>query len=62
VSDLKDAWDALQAMTPSGWYVGRPSYHLERDQWLLYALDPSERAVVGSGAVSGRRRRRRRSA
>jgi hypothetical protein len=47
VSDLKDAWDALQAMTPSGCYVGKPSYHDERDEWLLYAFDPSERAVVG---------------
>ena len=31
----------------AGWYVGQPSYHLERDQWLLYAFDTSERAVVG---------------
>jgi hypothetical protein len=47
VADLEQAWDALQAATPVGWYVGRPSYHLERDEWLLYAFDPSERAVVG---------------
>jgi hypothetical protein len=36
-----------QAVLPAGWYVGRPSYHPERDEWLLYAFDPSERAVVG---------------
>jgi hypothetical protein len=31
----------------ASWYVGRPSYHLERDEWLLYAFDPAERAEVG---------------
>ena len=31
----------------AGWYVGQPSYHLERDEWQQYAFDPSERAVVG---------------
>ncbi len=38
---------ALLASLPSDVYVGRPSYHLERNEWLLYAFDPSERAVVG---------------
>jgi hypothetical protein len=47
VPDLQAAWDALLAVVPTSWYVGRPSYHLERDEWLLYAFDPSERAVVG---------------
>jgi hypothetical protein len=47
MSDLESAWDALLAVLPAGWYVGRPSYHEERDEWLLYAFDPSERAVVG---------------
>jgi hypothetical protein len=46
-SEREEAWDALLAVAPTGWYVGRPSYHLERDEWLLYAFDPSERAVVG---------------
>ena len=46
-SDLEATWDALHAVLPIGWYVGRPSYHFERDEWLLYAFDPSERAVVG---------------
>ncbi len=46
-SDLEAAWDAVHAALPPGWYVGRPSYHDERDERLLYAFDPSERAVVG---------------
>jgi hypothetical protein len=46
-AELEEAWDALLAVTPPGWYVGGPSYHLERDEWLLYAFDPSERPVVG---------------
>jgi hypothetical protein len=47
VTDLEEAWDGLLAVVPPGWYIGRPSYHDERDEWLLYAFDPSERAVVG---------------
>lgn len=39
--------DELHKATPLGWYVGRPSCHPERREWLLYAFDPSERAVVG---------------
>jgi hypothetical protein len=46
-SDLSAAWDALHDATPTGWYVGRPSYHDEGDEWQQYAFDPSERAVVG---------------
>jgi hypothetical protein len=41
------AWDELHAALPPGWWVGRPSYHDERWEWLLYAFDPSERPVVG---------------
>jgi len=44
---LEEAWDALHAVEPPGWYVGRPSYHDERREWLLYAFDPAERAIVG---------------
>ncbi len=36
------AWEALLAVVASGWYIGRPSYHDERDEWLQYAFDPSE--------------------
>lgn len=44
---LHDAWDELLEVTPPGWHVGRPSYHDERAEWLMYAYDPSERAVMG---------------
>ncbi len=44
---MRDAWDALLEATPPGWYVGRPSYHDRRREWVKYAFDPSERAVVG---------------
>jgi hypothetical protein len=37
----------IDAATPPGWWVGHPCYHDERDEWLLHAFDPSERAVVG---------------
>jgi hypothetical protein len=46
-TELERAWDDLLAATPAGWYVGRPSEHPERREWLLYAFDPSERPVVG---------------
>jgi hypothetical protein len=61
-SEPEDAWDALHAVTPPGWYIGRPSYHLERDEWLLYAFDPSARpgrrsepGVDGDSVDGGRR-------
>jgi len=44
---IAEAWDEVHAATPPGWVVGRPSYHDERNEWLLYAFDPSERLVVG---------------
>ena len=44
---LRDAWQALHDATPSGWYVGRPSYHDERREWVMYAYDPAERPKVG---------------
>jgi len=42
------ASDELHAATPPGWYVGQPSYHDERREWLLYAFDPAERAEAGT--------------
>lgn len=47
MGDRERAWDELHDATPPGWQVGRPSYHDERREWLLYAFDPSERPVVG---------------
>lgn len=45
--DLAAAWEQLHAALPPGWAVGRPSYHQERREWLLYAWDPSEMPKVG---------------
>lgn len=42
-----DAYDELLAATPPGWYVGRPMFHNERNEWQMYAFDPSERPVMG---------------
>lgn len=44
---LEEAWGELHAAVPTGWSVGTPSHHPERNEWLLYAFDPSERPVVG---------------
>ena len=47
MTDLEAAWDALHAATPPGWVVGRPSFHVERNENHQHAFDPSEKAVVG---------------
>jgi hypothetical protein len=46
--ELEAAWAAVYEALPSGLYVGRPSHHPERDEWLMHAFDPSERAVDGT--------------
>ena len=43
----EQAWDELHDALPAGWWVGSPSHHPERQEWLLYAFDPSERAKSG---------------
>jgi hypothetical protein len=30
-----------------GWYVGMPAFYERRDEWQLYAFDPTERPKVG---------------
>jgi hypothetical protein len=45
--ELEDAWAAVHAATPDGWYVGRPSEHPERREWVMYAFDTRERAIEG---------------
>jgi hypothetical protein len=47
-SDLEETWDALLAVTPP-WLVRRPAERppTSTTSGLLYAFDPSERAVVG---------------
>lgn len=47
MNDREQAWSELLDAAPPGWYVGQPSYHDERRQWVLYAFDPSERPKVG---------------
>jgi hypothetical protein len=42
-----EAWDELLAATPAGWFVGRPSFHHERDEWAMFAFDPRERPRNG---------------
>ena len=46
-TDRERAWDELHAATPPGWFVGRPSHHPEREKWIMYAYDSSERQKVG---------------
>jgi len=47
VSVPEEAWYSVHDALPAGWYVGRPSYHDERREWVMYAFDPSERSKVG---------------
>jgi hypothetical protein len=46
--DLEAAWAAVHDATPADWYVGRPSYHDERHEWVIYGFDQHERAVNGA--------------
>jgi hypothetical protein len=45
--ELERAWAAVHAATPEGWYVGRPSEHPERREWVMFAFDTRERAIEG---------------
>lgn len=47
VDDRERAWSALLEATPAGWYVGTPVYHVEREQWVLYGYDTTERVKIG---------------
>lgn len=47
VDEREQAWTELLEAMPSGWYVGQPMYHDERQEWQMYAFDPSERPKVG---------------
>ncbi len=47
VSVSEDAWYSVHDALPAGWYIGRPSYHDERREWVMYAYDPAERPRVG---------------
>ena len=54
-TDLEAAWSELHEATPSGWFVGRPSFHHDLDSWEQYAFDTTEKAVNGNGSGSGPR-------
>jgi hypothetical protein len=47
MTEREQAWEELLAAKPDGWWVGTPSEHPERGEWLLYAFDPAERPKVG---------------
>jgi hypothetical protein len=48
--DLHAAWAEVHDATPEGWYVGRPSEHPERNEWVMFAFDTRERPVMGKRA------------
>jgi hypothetical protein len=62
MASVDDAWAELHDATPPGWYVGTPSYHVERRERAQYAFDTRERAHTAVGAGSGRPSRRPRRA
>jgi hypothetical protein len=48
MDDLEAAWAELHEVNASlGWYVGMPAFYERRDEWQLYAFDPTERPKVG---------------
>lgn len=46
-SERDRAWSDLHDATPTGWFVGTPSYHVERQEWATYAFDTREKAHIG---------------
>lgn len=45
---LEAAWaDLHKANQGMSWFLGMPSFFERRDEWQLYAFDPTERAKVG---------------
>ncbi len=48
VDELEAAWAELHAANASlCWDVGLPAFYERRDEWQLYAFDPTERPKVG---------------
>lgn len=48
--DLETAWLEVDAMTPKGWLVGRPSLHDDvrgAEHWEHWAYDVREKPKVG---------------
>ncbi|MEX1343970.1 MAG: hypothetical protein AB1Z63_04790 [Candidatus Limnocylindrales bacterium] len=42
-----DLRTAVHENTSPGWYVGRPMERPERNEWSMYAFDPTETPIVG---------------
>ena len=46
--ELHAAWAELHAANAElGWRIGLPAYYERREEWQLYAFDPTERPKVG---------------
>jgi hypothetical protein len=46
--ELHAAWAELHAANAElRWYIGLPAFYERRDEWELYAFDPTERPRVG---------------
>jgi len=45
-AELAEAWTALHAAAPPGWFVGRPGQR-HGGQWAMYAFDTTEKAEIG---------------
>ena len=45
--ELAEAWAAVRANCPDGWFVGTPGYEDRYQHWSQFAFDPSKKAVMG---------------
>ncbi len=46
-SEREHTWSELIDATPAGWFVCTPVYHVERQEWAIYAFDTREKAHIG---------------
>jgi hypothetical protein len=49
--DLRSAWEELHDATPAGWFVGRPRFHDESNEWQMFAFDTNDRARPGKPRI-----------
>jgi hypothetical protein len=47
MTDLEAAWDELHDAKPEHSFVGRPTYHDARREWVMYDVDTREKAKAG---------------
>ena len=55
VSVSEETWYSVHDALPAGSYIGRPSYHDERREWVMYAYDPPSGRMSACGAGNGPR-------